>query len=71
MATRRYSVGIGQGKESVTEAAGLAVVTANVELTIDFGATIGGVAGSMRREDALLAVDRLRQYILGANWPPA
>lgn len=70
MATRRYSIGFGSGlgSDDVTEAVGAATVTKEIELTVDFGvvtATVGGKAL------VLLALDKLENYIVKGNWPPA
>lgn len=64
MATRRYGIKIGEDYTAVTEAAGAAVSSDDVELTVDL-ATVAS------KEQALLALDQLRIWIVKGNWPPA
>ena len=56
MATRRLSLARGKGVKDITEAAGAAVVTAAIELTVD-------VAQSVKRNELLRALDVMKQYI--------
>jgi hypothetical protein len=63
MATRLYGISRGEAKELITEAAGSAT-TDNMELTVD-------LAAGLTREDAVLMLDKLAQYILEGDWPPA
>ncbi len=59
MPTRRYGVSVGEGKVQVSEAVGSATNADHVELTVDFDATISGVAGSMKRNDVIQALRAL------------
>jgi hypothetical protein len=68
MATRRYSLNKGDNEYQVTEAAGAAVVTKEMEFTVDL-ATVTDVAGG--KEAVLLALDNFINYIQRGNWPPA
>lgn len=72
MATRRYMVNVGENAYQVTEAVGLATVSKNIELTVDFDAAIPGNPGAKpTREDVLVALEEFRDYVLRGNWPPA
>lgn len=64
MATRRYGLSQGETFDQVTEAVGAAIVTDSVEITID-------LASSLSREDVLLAIEKIENYITQNNWPPA
>jgi L-alanine-DL-glutamate epimerase-like enolase superfamily enzyme len=63
MATRKYGISLGENHTEVTEAVGSAV-TDNVEVTID-------LAAGMSRQDAILALQKVQNYIAEHNWPPA
>lgn len=63
MATRIFGISRGQEPFETTEGVGSAT-TDDVELTIDL-AKIG------TREEALIALNKLEQYIVGIDWPPA
>jgi hypothetical protein len=74
MATRRYSLGTGQTEFQVVEAVGAAVVTANVEVTVDLSAaSVGEGAGTraILKEEVLLQLEQIKNHILTGNWPPA
>ena len=74
MSTRRYSVAPGANLESVVEAAGAAVVTAAIELTVDMATTIvtdSGVTRQISKNEVLIAIDLFEQYITRSVWPPA
>lgn len=64
MATRRWSIAKMDNEYQVTEAAGAAVATKEIELTIDL-ATVGS------RENVLQALKKLHNRIVRGNWPPA
>lgn len=64
MATRRLSVAVEGNDHQVTDAVGVAVVTAPVELTIDTDALIAsGLSSTQVRMQVLLALDKLHAYI--------
>lgn len=63
MATRLYSYDKGVNEYAITDAAGSAT-TLGMELTID-------LAKITTREDALLGLEKVRNYILRGLWPPA
>ena len=72
MATRRFMVNIGENAYNVTEAAGLATVSKNIELTVDFDASVpGNPTGKVSREDVIQALAELEDYIMRDGWPPA
>lgn len=73
MATRRYSINPQDADFQVTEAVGAAVVTKNIELTIDFGALDSAlVTGTQGKLQVLMALDKLKAYIETKHtWSPA
>jgi hypothetical protein len=75
MATRRYSINPEDKMQDVTEAAGAAVVTKNIELTVDFGTLAGltpTMTGTQAKMQVLLALEKLHAYIETKGlWPPA
>lgn len=73
MATRRYGASVGDQLESVTEGAGSAVASKNVELTVDCAATVvndAGVQRKINKIEVLLILNLFEQYITRSNWPP-
>jgi hypothetical protein len=64
MATRRYGISRGETQEQITEAAGAAVSSDSVEVTVD-------LASSLTREDVLLGLEKIQNKIATGNWPPA
>lgn len=64
MATRRYGLSRGETFDQVTEGVGAAVAVDSVELTVD-------LASNLTREDVLLAIEKIQNYITQGNWPPA
>lgn len=74
MATRRYMINVGEqaeGSASITEAVGAAVATKNIELTVDLANVKSGGTQPASKNDVLLALDQLRDYITTNIWPPA
>jgi hypothetical protein len=63
MATRKYSLDTGKTLDSVTQGVGSAT-TVGVELTIDLAKVI-------TEEQAVLAIENIKNYIIQSNWPPA
>ena len=63
MATRKYGLSLAEEHGSVTEAVGSSV-TDHIEVTID-------LAQIADRNDALLILDKIKDYILEDVWPPA
>lgn len=66
MATRRYSINPEEQDHNVTEAAGAAVVTKSIELTVDWdglAALTPAMSGQQARLQVLLALERLHAYI--------
>jgi hypothetical protein len=61
----------GESLQSVTEAVGAATATKSIELTIDLANVTDGSTKAITREQALLAVGRLKDYIITCKWPPA
>jgi hypothetical protein len=73
MATRRYSVQPGDKVNDITEAAGAAVATKSIELTVDCAtSTITTASGTraLSKEEVLLALEKLEEYIIASQWPP-
>lgn len=77
MATRLYSVNPGDTEYSVVEAAGSAIVTKNIELTVNTSATLISDSNSptgsraITKEEVLEALGKLENYILRSQWPPS
>lgn len=68
MATRRYSISIGDNQTQITEAAGAATATKEIELTVDMAVVTASIGGKFAVIEAL---NDLQNYILQGNWPPA
>lgn len=75
MATRRYSINPQDNDHQVTEAVGAAVVTKNIELTVDFdtlAALSPAMTGTHAKMQVLLALRKLHAHIETKGlWPPA
>ena len=74
MATRRYGLKVGEGFTAVTEAAGAAVSSDTVELTVELATTAVADKGTTRtiaREEVLEIIEKLKAHILKGIWPPA
>lgn len=74
MATRLYSIPVGGRVEDVVEAAGSAVVTDPIELTVDLATSVvteGASTRSVKKSEVLIALEVLAQYIVRSNWTPA
>lgn len=69
MATRRYSIEVGQNEYQVTEAVGAATVTNSMEVTIDLAVVTA--ASDRGKQAVLMALQDISNYILRGNWPPA
>lgn len=68
MATRRYSIGIGDNQTQVAEAVGAAVVTKAIEVTVDLAVVTDSIGGKFAVVESL---QDITNYILQGNWPPA
>lgn len=68
MATRRYSIGIGDNQTQITEAVGAAVATKAIEVTVDLAVVTDVIGGKMAVIESL---QDITNYILQGNWPPA
>ena len=69
MATRRYGINVGETDTQITEAAGAAVSSDSIELTVDLaGAGLTTPAG---KEKVLLALEYFKFHIMKGYWPPA
>lgn len=74
MATRRFKVSPGEGEFSVVEEAGAAVNSDIVELTVELANTAVNIPGGTRivsKAEVLECIDKLKNHIIKANWPPA
>jgi hypothetical protein len=75
MATRLLSINPENSEFQVTEAVGSAVVTKNIELTINTAATIMTDGNSptgtraLTREEVMTALEKLSNYIEKSLWP--
>lgn len=64
MATRRYSLNPEDSMQAVTEAAGAAVASKSIELTVDWdGLASAGLSGQQARLQVLAALEKLHGYI--------
>jgi RNA:NAD 2'-phosphotransferase (TPT1/KptA family) len=64
MATRRYSVAVSGNDHTVVDAVGAAVVTAPIELTVDFDALrASGLSASNAINAIYVALDQFHAYI--------
>lgn len=75
MATVRFSYLTDGREDQITQAVGAATVTTNMELTIDTGNTMEGNTRVINKEEVLLGLQRLKDFIMkgGASttgWPP-
>lgn len=74
MATRRFGISIGEGEFQVTEAAGAAVSSDTVEVTVELAATAVYKQGGQRaanKSEVLDALEKIKNHIIKSNWPPA
>lgn len=77
MATRLYSIDPENSEFQVTEAVGSAIVTKNVELTVNLASTLITDSNSptgtraITKNEVILSLEKLKDYILKGNWPPA
>jgi hypothetical protein len=75
MATVRFSIFPDATEAQIVQAVGAATVTSNIELTVDLGNTMDGTSRVIQKEEVLLALERLADFIMkgGVNltgWPP-
>lgn len=75
MATVRFSYLTDGREDQITQAVGAATVTTNMELTIDTGNTMEGNTRVINKEEVLIGLRRLIDFIMkgGASqtgWPP-
>lgn len=75
MATVRFSIYPDALDAQIVQATGAATVTSNVELTVDLGNTMEGSTRVIQKEEVLLCLRRLEDFIMkgSANlsgWPP-
>lgn len=74
MATRRYSTAPGdslEGTNIITEAAGAATATKCIELTFDLANVKEGNTKPLTKQDVLDGIDRIRDWIVQGQFPPA
>jgi hypothetical protein len=64
VATIRFSTFPGATEAQIVQAVGAATVTSNIELTVDMGSTMDGATRVIQRDEVLLALQRLRDYLL-------
>ena len=63
MATRRYGLSVGENYTQVTEAVGSATAADDIELTVN-------LATVTKREQILMALERIQMWVIKGNWPP-
>ncbi len=74
MATRLYAIGPNGQLSTVVEGVGSATSSLLINLTVDLsttGVTNGSGSRVISREEVLLAIETLEQYLIKSNWPPA
>lgn len=73
MATRLFGLSPGQGTRSTNEIVGSPTVANAVEVTVDLAALVNDSTGvrGIKREEVVIALDNIRDYILQRPWPPA
>lgn len=75
MATRRYKISPGETEFSVVEEVGAATNSDTVELTVDLATTIvtdpSGSTRTISKNEVLIALEQLSNWITTHNWPPA
>jgi hypothetical protein len=75
LATRRFKCSVGEGEFAVVEEAGAAVNSDTVELTVELAATAVNIPGSLQRaankSEVLDCLEKIKNHIIKANWPPA
>lgn len=64
MATRRYGLSRGETEFQVLEGVGAAVASDDIEVTID-------LSKNLDKNDVLIKLEEISNYILKGNWPPA
>lgn len=64
MATRRYKISRGETEFDITEEAGSATNSDDIELTVD-------LAKNLDRSEVLVKLDEIKNWILTHDWPPA
>lgn len=64
MATRRYNIPLDSDHKNVTEAAGAAISSGAVQVTVD-------LAVVQNRSQVIEALDQIKGHIMENNWPPA
>lgn len=70
MATVRWSVFPGATESQITQAVGAATVTNNIEITVDLGNTMDGSTRVVSREEVILSLRRVIDYMLDHPWTP-
>ncbi len=74
MATRRFGTSVGEDEFAITEAAGAAISSDTVEVTVELATTAVNDNGTTRgilKAEVLRALDRIKNHIVKSNWPPA
>ena len=75
MATVRFSIFPDATEAQIVQAVGAATVTSNIELTVDTGNTMEGSTRVVQKEEVIIALRRLIDFIMKggasvAGWPP-
>lgn len=64
MATRLYGISRGENMNAVVSGVGSATSADNVEVTID-------LAANMQKSEVLDSLEKIKNYIVNNQWPPA
>lgn len=67
MANRFYGLDLGDNENDVTEGSSTTSTT-DVEVRVDLA---GVNAGGPGKNDVLIALEKIKNWILKGNWPPA
>ena len=75
MATRRYKISPGETEFSVVEEVGAATNSDTCEFTVDLATTIvtdpSGSTRTISKNEVLIALSQIENWIVTHNWPPA
>lgn len=74
MATRRYKLSVGETHQDVVDEVGAAVNSDTVEVTIELAASVyktGGGTRTISKDEAIMAIEQIADYIAKSDWPPA
>lgn|GEM_PF-2233014 len=75
MATRRYKISPGETEFAVVEEVGAATNSDTCEFTVDLATSIvtdpSGSTRTISKNEVLIALSQIENWIISHNWPPA